>query len=51
MLIRCRSPPESELAPLADQRIVAVGQAEDELVGPGGAGGGDDLVREASGRP
>ena len=32
------------LAALADQRIVAVGQAEDELVAPGGPGGGDDLV-------
>ena len=33
-----------ELPPLADQRIVGVGQAEDELVGAGGAGGGDDLL-------
>ncbi len=31
------------LAALADQRIVAVGQPQDELVGPRGAGGGDDL--------
>ena len=32
------------LAALADERVVAVGQPEDELVGPGGAGRGDDLV-------
>ena len=32
-----------DLAALADQRIVAVGQPQDELVGAGGAGGGDDL--------
>ena len=43
MLIRCRSPPESDWPALADQRIVAVGQAEDELVGPGGLGGGDEF--------
>ena len=40
-----------ELASLADQRIVAVGQAKDELVGAGRAGGGDDFARVASGRP
>ena len=32
------------LPALADQRVVAVGQAQDELVGTGGAGRGDDLV-------
>ncbi len=40
------------LAALADQRIVAVGQSQDEFVGAGGAGGGDDFAaRVASGRP
>ena len=40
------------LAALADQRVVAVGQAEDELVAPRGPGRGDDLARGvASGRP
>ena len=33
------------LAPLADQRVVAVGQTQDELVGARGAGRGDDLRR------
>jgi hypothetical protein len=31
------------LAAFADQRVVAVRQAQDELVGVRGAGGGDDL--------
>ena len=31
------------LAALADQRVVAVGQPQDELVRVRGAGGGDDL--------
>jgi hypothetical protein len=32
------------LAALAHQRVVALRQAQDEVVGMGGAGGGDDLV-------
>ena len=41
---------ERALAPLADQPGSRNrGQAQDELVGVGGAGGGDDLVRLASG--
>ena len=42
--IRCRSPPRKGLAALADQRVVAVGQPQDEFVSPGRLGGGDDLV-------
>ena len=35
------------LAALAHQRVVAVGQSQDELMRPCGAGGGDDLVARA----
>lgn len=31
-------------SPLADGRVVAVGQGTDEIVSPGGAGRGDDLL-------
>jgi hypothetical protein len=37
------------LAAFADQRIVAVRQAQDEVVGMGGAGGGDDLLARGVG--
>ncbi len=47
--IRCRSPPESDLAALAHQRVVAQRQAQDEFVGPGGLGGGDDFVARSVG--
>ena len=37
------------LAAFADERIVAVGQVQNELVGAGGAGGGDDFGRRCVG--
>jgi uncharacterized protein (UPF0261 family) len=39
------------LAAFADQRVVAVRQAQDELVGMGGAGGGDDFLARRLGLP
>jgi hypothetical protein len=41
--MRCRSPPESAWPAFADQRVVAVRQAQDEFVRVRGARGGDDL--------
>ncbi len=41
---RCRWPPESVEATLADHGVVAVRQASDELVRLGGAGGSPDLL-------
>ena len=42
--IRWRSPPERRLAALADHRVVAVGEADDEVVGVGGRARRDHLV-------
>ena len=44
MAMRWRWPPDKRVAPLADHRVVALGQVADELVGPGGRGRGLDLV-------
>ena len=42
--IRWRSPPEQLGPALADHRLVLLGEADDEIVGVGRLGSGDDLV-------
>ena len=43
MAMRWRWPPDSCMAVLADRGVVALAESDDEVVGIGGAGGGDDL--------
>jgi len=42
--MRCRCPPDKVGAAFADDRVVAFGQFEDEVVRAGEVGGGDDAL-------
>ena len=49
MAMRWRWPPDKAAAALADDRVVALGQLEDEIVRAGELGGGDDALDRHAG--